>query len=320
MTVTYLEAARFLQEHDGFLLLTHKRPDGDTIGCAVGLCLALRRLGKTAFVLPNPDATALFDPYWGDTPAPADFVPETVVSVDIASESLFPSNAQCYLGKVDLALDHHPSNTGFARQNCVEADKAACGELVYRIVTQWFPVDAAIALPLYVAVSTDTGCFVYSNTTPHTHRVAAALMETGMDYPWVNKRHFRTKSYIRLRLESHMIETMDLHDQGQTAIAAISLEDMARLGAKEEDVEDIAAVVGQLAGVHTAVTIRELHPGECKLSVRTAADLDASQVCAVLGGGGHAAAAGCTVMGSVDEAKSAILKAIRQVQPATGPV
>lgn len=314
MTVTYPEAARFLQERDGFLLLTHKRPDGDTVGCAVGLCLALRKLGKTAYVLPNPDATALFDPYWGDTLAPVDFVPDTVVSVDIASEGLFPSNAQCWLGKVDLALDHHPSNTGFAKQVCVESDKAACGELIYRIITQWFSVDKEIALPLYVALSTDTGCFVYSNTTPHTHRVAAALMETGIDYAAVNKRHFRTKSYIRLRLESHMIETMDLHDGGQTAIAAISLEDMTQLGAKEEDVEDIAAVVGQLAGVHTAVTIRELHPGECKLSVRTAADLDASQVCKLLGGGGHAAAAGCTVMGSVADAKRAILDAIRQVQ------
>ena len=320
MTLDYRQAAQFLRERDGFLLLTHKRPDGDTVGCAVGLCLALRKLGKTAYVLPNPDATALFDPYWGDTTAPADFIPDTVVSVDIASEGLFPSNAQCYLGKVELCLDHHPSNTGFARRSCVEADKAACGELIYRIITQWFPVDKEIALPLYVALSTDTGCFVYSNTTPNTHRVAAELMETGIDYPWVNKRHFRTKSYIRLRLESHMIETMDLHDEGRTAIAAISLDDMAQLGAREEDVEDIAAVVGQLSGVHTAVTIRELHPGECKLSVRTAADLDASRVCKILGGGGHAAAAGCTVMGSVDDAKTAILNAIRQVQSASGPV
>lgn len=314
MTLDYQRSARFLQERDGFLILTHKRPDGDTIGCAVALCKALHKLGKTAFLLPNPDATALFSPYWGDTLAPAGFQPDTVVSVDIASESLFPQNAQPYLGKVDLALDHHPSNTGFAHYNCVEPDKAACGELLYRVITQWFPIDADIALPLYVAVSTDTGCFVYSNTTPHTHTVAAALMETGIDYAAVNKRHFRTKSYIRLRLESRMIETMDLHDGGQTALAAISLADMAELGAAEEDVEDIAAVVGQLAGVHTAVTIRELKPGECKLSVRTAADLDASKVCALLGGGGHAAAAGCTVMGSVSEAKAAILGAIRQVQ------
>lgn len=314
MTWDYRQAAAFLREKDGFLILTHRRPDGDTIGCAVALCRALRKLGKTAYVLPNPDATSLFAPYWGEVLAPADFQPDTVVSTDIASEGLFPVNAETYKGRVDLCLDHHPSNTGFARYNCVEADKAACGELIYRIVTVWFPVDAHIALPLYVAISTDTGCFVYSNTTPHTHRVAAALMETGIDYAAVNKRHFRTKSYIRLRLESRMIETMDLHDEGRTAIAAISLSDMAEFGAAEEDVEDIAAVVGQLAGVHTAVTIRELKPGECKLSVRTAADLDASRVCSLLGGGGHAAAAGCSVMGSVAEAKAAVLNAIRQVR------
>ncbi len=314
MTMDYRQAAQFLRERDGFLILTHRRPDGDTVGCAVGLCKALRKLGKTAYVLPNEDATALFDPYWGDTLAPAGYMPATVVSTDVASEGLFPQSAEGYKGKVELCLDHHPSNTGFASHNCVEADKAACGELIYRVVSEWFPVDAEVALPLYVALSTDTGCFVYSNTTPHTHRVAAALMETGIDYAWVNKRHFRTKSYVRLRLESRMVETMDLHDGGKTAIAAIALADMAKFDAREEDVEDIAAVVGQLAGVHTAVTIRELKPGECKLSVRTGPDLDASRVCALLGGGGHAAAAGCSVMGSVDEAKAAILKAIRQVQ------
>lgn len=314
MTIDYRQAAQFLRERDGFLILTHRRPDGDTVGCAVALCRALRKLGKTAFVLPNEDATALFESYWGDTLAPVGFAPDTVVSTDIASESLFPHSAEGYKGKVELCLDHHPSNTGFAKYNCVEADKAACGELIYRVIKEWFPVDADMALPLYLAISTDTGCFVYSNTSSHTHRVAAELMAAGIDYAGVNKRHFRTKSYTRMRLESRMVETMDLYDEGKTAIAAISLADMTEFQATEVDMEDIAAVVGQLAGVHTAVTVRELKPGECKISVRTAADLDASKACALLGGGGHAAAAGCSVMGNVTQAKEAILKAIRQVQ------
>ena len=126
-----------------------------------------------------------------------------------------------------------------------------------------------MAVPLYVAVSTDTGCFQYSNTTADTHRVAAALMETGMDVFSLNKRHFRTKSYTRLRIEARIMETLELRDNGQTALAAISLADLKELNAREEDVEDIAAFVGQLEGVHTAVTIREIQPGECKLSVRT---------------------------------------------------
>lgn len=313
MTLSIQQTAQWLAERDGYLILTHKRPDGDTVGCAVALCLALRKLGKTAFVLPNEDASSLFAPYWGDTLAPAEFTPETVVSVDIASEGLFPQSAEVYKGKVDLAIDHHGSNTGFAQNLCLEADKAACGEILYAIISQWFPVETDIALPLYVALATDTGCFLYSNTSPNTHRVAAALMATGIDAAWVNKRHFRTKSYTRLRLEGHLIETMDLHDGGAIALAALSLADKERLRATREDLEDIAAYVGQLEGVETAVTIQELTPGECKLSVRTGG-LDASAICALLGGGGHSAAAGCTVMGSVADAKAAVLAAIRQVQ------
>lgn len=313
--MTAQETAALLSGWDNILILTHKRPDGDTTGCAIALCKALRQVGKTAFVLPNPDATSLFDPYWGDTLAPQGFLPEKVVSVDIASQGLFPENAQIYLDKVDLAIDHHPSNEGFGHVNCVEPDKAACGEIVYEValcLVGSFGPD--VALPLYLAVSTDTGCFVYPNTSSNTHRVAAALIETGIDFQWVNKRHFRTKSYTRLRVEGRMMDTMELHDGGKVAIAAISLKDMAQLGATERDVEDIAAVTGQLEGVETAVTIRELNPGECKLSVRTGENLNASQVCGLLGGGGHAAAAGCTVHGSVNETKQAILAAIRQVQ------
>lgn len=311
----YREAAALLAGQNDILILTHKRPDGDTIGCAVGLCAALRKLGKTAWVLPNADATSLFTPYLEGCLAPGEFAPRFVVSVDIAGRSLFPENAKAWLERgVDLAIDHHPSNEGFGRENCVDAGRAACGELIFDLVREWGEIDAAIALPLYVAVSTDTGCFVYGNTTPGTHRVAAALMETGIDYRGVNKRHFRTKSFKRLRLESMLCQNMELFDGGRIAVAAVTLEMMAVLDAREEDAEDVSAFAGQVEGVQTAVTIRELRPGECKLSVRTSAGLNASAVCALLGGGGHAAASGCTVHGSVEEAKRAILEAIEKVK------
>ena len=313
--MTYIQAAELLRRQDNILILTHRRPDGDTIGCAVGLCAALRKLGKTAWLLPNADASRLFTPYLEGYLAPDGFSPDFVVSVDIASRGLFPKNAQCWLEKgVDLAIDHHPSNEGFGRENCVDPGRAACGELIYDIICQWGPVSPAAALPLYLAMSTDTGCFVYSNTTSGTHRVAAALMDTGIDYRSVNKRHFRTKSFKRLRLESMITRDMELFDNGAIAIAAVTLDMMKALDAHEEDAEDIAAFAGQIEGVETAVTIRELCPGECKLSVRTSAGLNASAVCALLGGGGHAAAAGCSVMGTVADAKAAILDAIRQIQ------
>ena len=311
----YREAAALLLRQNDILILTHKRPDGDTIGCAVGLCQALREQGKTAWVLPNEDATRLFTPYLEGYLASEGFAPSFVVSVDIAGRGLFTPAGEAWLQRgIDLAIDHHPSQEYFAKETCLDAGRAACGELIYDLIHQWGPVSPAAALPLYVAVATDTGCFQYSNTSPATHRVAADLMATGIDAQGANKRHFRTKSLKRLRLESLIVDTMDLHDDGAIAIAAIGLADMARLEADEADAEDIAAFVGQLEGVHTSVTIRELKDGACKLSVRTDATLTATKVCALLGGGGHAAAAGCTVPGTVEEAKAAILDAIRKVQ------
>ena len=311
----YREAAALLLRQNDILILTHKRPDGDTIGCAVGLCQALREQGKRAWVLPNEDATTLFTPYLEGYLAPEDIQPAFVVSVDIAGTNLFTPTGEGWLRRgIDLAIDHHPSQEYFAKETCLDAGRAACGELVYDLIRVWGPVSREAALPLYVAVSTDTGCFQYSNTTAATHRVAADLMDTGIDAQGANKRHFRTKSLKRLKLESLIVDTMDLHDGGAIAIAAVSLADMARLEATERDTEDIAAFVGQLEGVHTSVTIRELAGGACKLSVRTDATLNATKVCALLGGGGHAAAAGCTVPGTVEEAKAAIMDAIRKVQ------
>ena len=312
--LTSRQAAEFLRSRDGFLILTHRRPDGDTIGCAVALCRALRHIGKTAYVLPNADATSLFDPYWGDTPAPDSFVPETVVSVDIASLGLFLEKAEPYRDRVELCIDHHPSNEGFGKRNCVEADKAACGEILYDICadllgSQSLPQD--VALPLYLAVSTDTGCFVYANTTPHTHRAAAALMEQGIDFQALNKRHFRTKSMRRMKLEGLILQNMHLYHGGTVAVAPISLDMMAQAGATSEDTDDLAAFLGQIEGTLHTATIREHEGGECRVSVRTKADeLNATRVCARLGGGGHRAASGCTIKGTVDEAERAILAAI----------
>ena len=315
MNLSYQAAAQWLLDHDGYLILTHVRPDGDTVGCAAALCTALREQGKTAWVLHNPETTAIFTPYLEGLLAPEGYQPQTVVSVDMAARGLFPENAQCYLEKVDLAFDHHPSQEFFAQNTCLDAQRAACGELMFDVIRQWGPVSQAVALPLYVAVSTDTGCFVYSNTSPATHAVAAALLATGIDFYPINRRHFRTRSFKRLQLESLLTAGMELLDEGQLAIVTLTLDMIAQVGAKEEDLDDISAFVGGVEGVHTGVTIRELRPGVCKISLRTEpGELNASAVCGKLGGGGHAAAAGATVEGDPAYTRQVLVQAIRQVQ------
>ena len=313
--MTYTEAAAWLKSHDRYLILTHKRPDGDTIGCAAALCRGLRGLGKTAHICPGTGETHLFTPYLEGLLAPEGYEPDTVVSVDIAARSLFTKAGEPWLERgIDLAIDHHPSQEFFAKETCLDASRAACGEILYDILKELGQINQETAVPLYVAVSTDCGCFQYGNTTADTHRVAAALMDTGLDVFPLNKRHFRTKTWARLQVERLIVERMHRYEDGKIAVAPVSLSLMDEAGATEEDMEDIAAFLGQIEGVETSVTIRELAEGGCKLSVRTSAGLNATKVCGLLGGGGHAAAAGCTVSGTLEQAEQQIMDAIRQVE------
>ena len=312
--MTYEEAAAYLRAHDRYLILSHVRPDGDTIGCAAGLCHALRRLGKTAYVLENPEITASYAPYFAPCLAPADFLPDCVVAVDTASPGMLPANADHYRGRIGLAIDHHPSHEAYAGHTLVDASCAACGEIIYALARELTEVTEEIALPLYVAVSTDTGCFRYANTTANSHRVASALMETGIDAAAANKTHFRTKSKKRMYIEMALMESMEFFREGKIAVASVTRALMDRLGATEDDADDLAGFPGQIEGVFCAVTLREMTDGRCRISLRTTAKwVDANKVCALLGGGGHAAAAGATVPGNAGDGKRAVLEAIDQI-------
>lgn len=313
--MTPQEAAAFLTAHDNYLILTHVRPDGDTTGCAAGLCRALRQTGKRAFVLDNPGLTELFAPYLDGLTIGSEFVPETVVSVDIAAKSLFFEGAKPYLDRVDLAIDHHPSQEFFAKQTCLDSKRASCGQLIYDIVRQFASITPEIGEALYVALSTDCGCFQYSNTDASVHRAAAELMDSGFDpYP-VNRRFFRTKTFKRLKLESLLTAGMELRDGGQTALVFLTRAMIEEVGASERDMDDISAFVGQIEGVKNGVTLKETADGHVKISLRTdPGDLNASKVCALLGGGGHAAAAGAMLEGGMESVRQAVIDAIKAVR------
>ena len=308
--MTRSECAAYLRERDGFLILNHRRPDGDAAGCAAALCLGLRALGKQAWVLPNPDMTERYLPLFAGLHAAADDRPETVVALDLAEESILQVNAGAWAGRVQLCIDHHPSNAGYAERNYVDPGAAACGELVYFLLLELgVPVDPAIARALYIAVSTDTGCFRYKNTTPQTLRVGAALLEAGAPID-LNRTLFMKKSRGRLLLESRMIAGLEFFQEGEADVAAVTLEDLADCGVTEEDLEDLAAIAGSVRGVELSVTLREVEPGSWKVSVRTGQYGNAGLVCAEFGGGGHGMAAGCTVKGSQGEVREALKAAV----------
>ncbi|MCL2567975.1 MAG: DHHA1 domain-containing protein [Oscillospiraceae bacterium] len=315
--LTSKETAAWLLKRDGFLVLTHSRPDGDTLGCAAGLCAGLRKIGKVAYILENPETTDRYLEYVAPYLAPADFEPQVVVTVDTADVGIFQKNAGPYASRVDLSIDHHASYTGYAAYSCVDVSKAACGEVVYAVLLALGDdlISPEVALPLYVALATDTGCFVYANVTADTLEVASALIRAGADHRRVNKKLFRTKTRGRMALDGALFSGLRFYQDGQIAVALVTQELMTRTGVTENDLDDIATIPNQAEGVRVGIVVKELETGDCKVSVRTAMDVDANAICQQFGGGGHPMAAGCVVeMGPEATAEVLVKAAERQLE------
>jgi len=306
------ETAVWLIERDNFLLITHRRPDGDTLGCAGGLAQGLRELGKIAYVLDNPEATPRYKRFVEDYLAPDDFQHEYIIAIDTASTSLFPKNAEQYIDSVSLSIDHHGSNTHYADLSCLNSDYASCGEIIFDILMAISnSISSTTAEKLYVALSTDTGCFSFSNTTANTLYVASQLVDAGAPNKELNKQLFRTKTQGRISIEGMLISGIEYSFNNRVAVASITLEMLDASGADEDDLDDIAAIPGSIAGVCIGITIRELSsPQDCKISVRTRAPYDAQAICAHFGGGGHKLAAGFTTDNTIKEIKKMLHEVI----------
>lgn len=307
--MTLTATADLLRANDKFLIVTHIRPDGDTIGSGAALCRALRKAGKTAYLYNNPqfeDSYAwLAEPYL----SPADFTPYFTICVDMADASLYPLG---FSGEADLCVDHHPSNSFYAKETLLQSEKSSCGEIVLALVKELCPLDSEIADLLYVAISTDTGCFSYGNTTGETLAAAAELCFAGARNTLLNKLLFRTSSKARLALEAMILGGFRYFHEGKTVVSLVTHEMMTKAGAVERDIQDISGLPGRVEGAHTSLTIKEINAESCKISVRTNGMVDANKLCKKFGGGGHKMAAGCSINQSCEEAVPLLIAAIEE--------
>ena len=233
--------------------------------------------------------------------------------MDIASSQLLPYNAVNDADRIEMLIDHHGRNNGYAKRGFVDPEAAACGELILKLLLELkVTVTPRIAEALYVAISTDTGCFRYSNTTADTLRAAAYCRDCGADTFAVNQVMFLTRRMARLRLDAYLTETTQLYAGGLVAISAIPNDVRERLQLTEDDIDDISGFGREIEGVGIAAMLKQ--EGDIgKISVRTSPDYDASAICALLGGGGHRAAAGATVPGGIEGARRAVMDAIARI-------
>lgn len=306
--------AELLKNTDNAIILTHRRPDGDTAGSAGALCLALRALGRTAYVAHNPEITARYEDLIEPFYPPEGWTPESVISVDCAAKDMIFPAAGELADRVDIAIDHHGSNMGFAKENLVIGEWAACAEIICSLVEEMgIELTEDIARGIYVGASTDTGCFKFSNTTANTHIVAAKCLATGLDGGEINRVLFEIKSKPRFAIERIMNSGMQFYMDGKVAVALITLEARESTGADWDDLDAIAGIPRQIEGVEVGLTFTELANGSTKLSARTTKEVDAAAICMQLGGGGHLRAAGATIECRPEEAIELALKATERV-------
>ena len=309
--MNYKDCAKELLTHENILIVTHRNPDGDTVASAAALCSALQRGGRRAWMFKNEQIGGKLREFCGRYFAPDDFRSKFVVAVDVADEKLLSFG---FSGRVDLCIDHHPTNSHYAAQSLVRADKAACAELVLElIVCMNGALTAEEATLLYIALSTDTGCFQYANTNATAFRAAAELLRMGADNSRINRIFFRQASAARLKLESMIYAGLRFYREGRITVATVTREMLAESGAEEDDLDDLAGLAGRAENSVVSVTIREMAHGSSKISVRSNEEVSSSDICAVFGGGGHAMAAGCTIFGEPDRARELLLNVIDEV-------
>lgn len=307
-------AAELLRQGDAVLLLTHRRPDGDTVGSASALCLALRAMGKTAFLAENEDMTPKLGAFARGLTAPQGFLPKLVVSVDIADETLFCPSMAAYKGRVDLCIDHHPSNKAYARALLLDAGAAATGELICSLLRQLeLEITVEMWERIYLAVSTDTGCFKFGNTTPYAHAIAADCLAAGVKFHPINRTFFQLKSRVRMEVERKLFADLRFSADGRIAAAVITRSFIDGLGADNDDMDNLSTLTMELEGVVCGIVLTEnVDRGTYKGSVRTQPPYDASRICAVFGGGGHARAAGATLTGDPDRVVCELMAAAEE--------
>lgn len=296
--------ASLLKQADNIMIVTHRRPDGDTLGGAYALKGALAALGKRSFVancdrIP-PSLQILTE---GRELLPIEFEPDFIVTVDIAELSLAGELAE-YAQRADVCIDHHKTNGAYATENFVDSKAASASELVYRVIMELgVALDKDMATALYVGVSTDTGCFRFRNNTPETMHIAAELMACGADFTEMNKRFFETVSIERIELIKEMYNNMELFDSGRLVLSHILPHSYS-----EDNYDGLCGELRKIDGVVAAVLMRDLGDGEYKLSARANRGFDCAVFCGNFAGGGHEGAAGGTVKGELGACKEKLKK------------
>ena len=309
--------ARFIKENDNFIIIPHRNPDGDCLGSACGLLLALSGIGTTAYIsLPEEPASRLGFLWAEDYRTPVGFNCGACIAVDVAATYMMGELYDSIFAKASktACIDHHGTNSGYAQINAVEPGAAAAGEVVFELIKNYLKCEFTeeICICLYSAISSDTGCFRYSNTTAESHRIAAYLVEQGIDAANIVRILFETKSLSSVKIQSDIVDTMEFYCGGRVCTVTVDQPMLDKHGMTFAMVDDYASLPRNIEGVEVGVFLKVKGDNEVKASLRSNTYADVSAIAAALGGGGHKRAAGVTINSNLPDAKKLIIGAIEK--------
>lgn len=323
--LTFSALASKIENCKSALIIMHVRPDADAAGSAFALKKLLALMGKKAFCVCSDELPARLK-FLSDQEStlvkniPADFTYDTVISADVASPSQLGDLEETFGGKIDFMIDHHKMSTPFA-DYYIRSGNAATGEIVFELTREMLRRKRIESIPqeidfcIYTAISSDTGCFKYSNVTPDTHRRAAKLLASGIDTAEINRLLFDSKSPEIVSAEKLALQSLRYFADGKISIVPFTAKMKADNNLLDEHTETIVDIARSIDGVLVGAAIKQSDTklDTFRVSLRSNCQINVAEICQKFGGGGHVRAAGCTVTASsMDEVVNTIAKAIEE--------
>ena len=312
------QVADHIIKSENVYIISHLQPDGDNLGSCLSLALALKKIKKEVFILKVDE-----------TPSDFLFLPgidmikdyedgeviDLLIAVDSSDSDRLGRNKELInTAKTVINIDHHISNTNFGDINIVDSNSSATGELIYKLITEMkIDIDKDIATCIYTAISTDTGSFMYDNTTSETHEMASNLIKLGADKESININIYQNRSLSRTQLFIKSLGSLNMYFNNQVAIIKVTQEMLKETNTTMEDTEGIISFVRDIGPVEVAVLLKETNDEETKVSMRSKRFVNVANLTSIFNGGGHKKAAGCTIKKSISEVDKLLLNEIEKV-------
>ncbi len=304
MTILPAELVERLTQGQRFVVASHQRPDGDAIGSAMAMALALRAIGKDATVVTDGIPPVFLQPF--PDVASIRITPEVTETFDAALIMECSELARTGVKGLDrspvMNIDHHPGNTGFGAINWVDESAAACGEMAFTLIEALgAPLTRDVATHVYLAVLTDTGSFHFSHLSPRTYEIARRCVEAGADPQWIARTHYDSNSLARVRIFGAVMNGMVIVDEGRVALLSITRQTMTDLSGTSDDLEGLINFPLTVKDIEAVAFFKEIGDHDWRVSLRSKGTVDIGAIARWQGGGGHTNAAGCSAKGPLDD-------------------